>query len=113
MTIFFFALDKSTVLLYAVCMVPVALSYSQARQNLASAIKTCVDDSTPVIISSRQRKVVMMALDEWEAWQETMLQLSSPANVRHLNESLEQKQRGETVVMTPGELVAFMQDDEA
>ena len=94
-------------------MVPVALSYSKARQNLASAIKTCVDDSTPVIISSRQRKVVMMALDEWEAWQETMLQLSSPANVRHLNESLEQKQRGETVVMTPGELEAFMQDDEA
>lgn len=113
MTIFFFALDKSTLLLYAVRMVPVALSYSKARQNLASAIKTCVDDSTPVIISSRQRKVVMMALDEWEAWQETMLQLSSPANVRHLNESLEQKQRGETVVMTPGELVAFMQDDEA
>lgn len=94
-------------------MVPVSLSYSKARQNLASAIKTCVDDSTPVLITSRQRKVVMMSLDEWESWQETVLQLSSPANVRHLNESLEQKRRGETVVMTPQELAAFMQDNEA
>lgn len=94
-------------------MIPVTLSYSQARQNLAAAIKTCVDDSTPVVISSRQKKVVMMSLSDWESWQETMHILSSQANVEHLNRSREEKERGETVVMRPEELVAFMESDEA
>lgn len=91
------------------CMVPVAsLSYSQARQQLASVIQSCVDDSTPVLIKSRHREVVMMSRADWDSWQETIHLLSSPANVRHLEESLQQKQRGETVVMSPEELAAFM-----
>lgn len=93
-------------------MVPITLSYSQARQNLASAIKSCVDDSTPVLIKSREREVIMMSRDDWEAWNETMHLLSSPSNVQHLEESLAQKQRGETVVMTPEQLAAFMDSDD-
>ncbi len=68
----------------------------------------CVDDSTPVLIKSRKREVVMMSRDDWEAWNETIHLLSSPANARHKQESLAQKQRGETVVMTPDQLAAFM-----
>lgn len=93
-------------------MVPITLSYSQARQQLASAIKSCVDDCTPVLIKSRQREVIMMSREDWEAWNETMHLLSSPANIKHLEESLEQKQRGETVVMTPAQLAAFMENDD-
>ena len=93
-------------------MVPITLSYSQARQQLSSAIKSCVDDSTPVLIKSRQREVIMMSRDDWESWQETIHLLSSPANVAHLEESLAQKQRGETIVMTPAELAAFMDSDD-
>ena len=96
-------------------MKPLTLSYSEARQNLAGTIKTCVDDSTPVIIKSRQREVVMIPLEEWESWMETMHQLDTPANVRHLSQSLEEKIHGETVVMSADDLMSFMNssDNEA
>lgn len=54
----------------------------------------------------------MMSRDDWESWQETIHLLSTPANVAHLEESLAQKQRGETIVMTPDELAAFMDNDD-
>lgn len=96
-------------------MTPLYLSYSEARQNLSQTIKTCVDNSTPVIIKSRQREVVMIPREEWESWMETMHQLDTPANVRHLDRSLEEKRRGETVMMSADDLKKFMSepDDEA
>ena len=89
-------------------MSPLTLSYSEARQKLAGAIKTCVDNTQPIIIKSRAREVVMIPRDEYEAWMETVHQLDSPANVRHLDASLLEKQRGETVVMTAEELAVYM-----
>ncbi|OCA02586.1 type II toxin-antitoxin system Phd/YefM family antitoxin [Akkermansia glycaniphila] len=93
-------------------MTPLCLSYSEARQNLSQTIKTCVDDSTPVIIRSRQREVVMIPREEWESWMETMHQLDAPANVRHLERSLEERNRGESVVMSADDLKKFMSSTE-
>ena len=89
-------------------MTPLSLSYSEARQNLASMIKTCVDDVTPIIIKSRQREVVMISREEYDSWVETLHQLDSPANVAHLEKSLAQKERGETVMMSADDLKNFM-----
>lgn len=96
-------------------MTPLSLSYSEARQNLAGTIRACVDDSTPVIIKSRLREVVMVPRQEYDSWMETMHQLDTPANVRHLEQSLEEKRRGESVAMTANELKNFMSEraDEA
>lgn len=96
-------------------MIPLSLSYSQARQHLADTIKTCVDDSTPVIIKSRRREVVMIPREEYDSWLETMHQLDVPANVRHLEQSLKEKNCGETVIMSASDLKTFMSspDDEA
>lgn len=44
-----------------------------------------MDDSTPVIIKSRQREVVMIPREEWESWMETMHQLDTSTYVRHVD----------------------------
>lgn len=93
-------------------MTPLTLSCSEARQKLAGAIKTCVDNTKPIVIKSRAREVVMIPRDEYDAWMETMHQLDTPANVRHLEQSLTEKQRGEAVVMTAAELAAYMNSPE-
>ena len=61
------------------------LNYTTARQNLASAIDDVVNDHTPLIITKGSDKaVVMISLDDWNAWQETMYLLRSPANAERL-----------------------------
>ena len=89
-------------------MVPLSLSYSDARQNLAKIIKTCSDDYQPVIIKSRDRQVVMIPLDQYESWLETMHQLDSPANVRHLEQSMAEMERGEYVSVSADKLDDYL-----
>ena len=78
-------------------MNPTVVSYSKARQNLASLMKECVDDSQPVVITSRGRKVVMVPYDDWASEEETRYLLDNPVNRKHLLKSLEQAKRGELV----------------
>ena len=78
-------------------MNPTVVTYSKARQNLASLMKECVDDCQPVVITSRGRKVVMVPYDDWASEEETRYLLDNPANRAHLLESLEQAKCGEFV----------------
>ncbi len=78
-------------------MNPTVVSYSKARQNLASLMKECVDDSQPVVITSRRGSVVMLPYDDWASEEETRYLLDNPVNREHLLKSLEQANRGELV----------------
>ena len=61
------------------------LNYTTARKNLATAIDEVVNDHTPLVITKGSDKaVVMMSLEDWNAWQETMYLLRSPANAERL-----------------------------
>lgn len=80
------------------------LSFTAARQNLAKTIKTCVDDYEPIMIKSRNREVVMVPADQYYSWMETMNQLDSPANIRHLQQSEKDFENGECVTYTTDEL---------
>ncbi len=61
------------------------LNYTTVRKNLANAIDNVVDDHMPLIITKGSDKaVVMMSLEDWNAWQETMYLLRSPANAERL-----------------------------
>lgn len=43
-------------------------NYTAARQHLATTIDAVIDDHTPVIITKgRDKAVVMMGLDDWNA----------------------------------------------
>lgn len=77
------------------------LTYSQARANLAQAMDSVVEDGDEVVVTRGNRKaVVMISLDAWNAIQETMHLLSTPANARALRRSIEELDAGKGVERT-------------
>lgn len=62
-----------------------AISYTAARENLASTMDKVCQDRAPVIITrKREQSVVMLSLEDYEALQETAYLLQSPANATRL-----------------------------
>ena len=75
-----------------------SISYAAARKNLASTINRVCEDNTPVIITrNRDQAVVMLSLSEYESLEETAHLLRSPANAKHLLDSIEAIKRGKVV----------------
>ncbi len=75
-----------------------AITYTEARNNLASTMDKVNDDHAPIIITRQNgQPAVLMSLDDFEAWQETDYLLRSPANARRLLESVNQDRTGRAV----------------
>lgn len=76
-----------------------AISYTAARENLATTMNQVCDDHDPVIITrNREQAVVMLSLADYESLQETAYLMKSPANARRLLESIEQLGKGEGLI---------------
>jgi len=72
-----------------------AITTHQAIQNLDGLIEKVIADVEPTILCNDQgRKAVLMSLDEFNAWQETLYLLSSPANAEHLQRSIQEAADG-------------------
>ncbi len=72
-----------------------AITYTEARENLATTIKKVCRDHDPVIITrKRENSVVMMSLDDYESLQETSYLLRSPRNAQRLLESIKELKEG-------------------
>jgi antitoxin YefM len=72
-----------------------ALTYSQARSDLAKTMDKVCDDHAPIIITRKnQRSVVMISLEDYQALEETAYLLRSPRNARRLLESIAQLESG-------------------
>ncbi len=72
-----------------------AISYTAARENLASTMQRVCDDRAPIVITrKRNQAVVMMALEEYESLEETAHLLGSPANAERLMESIKELRAG-------------------
>lgn len=66
-----------------------AVTYSQARRDLAKTMDKVCDDHSPIIITRKsQRSVVMISLEDYQALEETAYLLRSPKNARRLLESI-------------------------
>lgn len=66
-----------------------AISYSAARANLAKTMDRVCDDHEPLIITRNgEQSVVMMALEDFKALEETAYLLRSPKNAQRLLESI-------------------------
>jgi len=75
-----------------------AISYTAARENLASTMDKVCNDHDPVIITrNRDQAVVMMSLEDYSSWEETVYLMRSPANALRLAESIEQIEKGKVV----------------
>ena len=68
-----------------------AITYSHARENLASTINAVCENHDPIIITKKGTDaVVMMSLQDFESMQATTYLLRSPKNAKRLIESIEQ-----------------------
>ena len=72
-----------------------ALTYTEAREKLATTIKSVCRNHDPVIITrKREDAVVMMSLDDYESLQETSYLLRSPGNAKRLLEAIKELEAG-------------------
>ena len=83
-----------------------AITYTAARENLASTMNQVCEDHDPIIITrKRNQAVVMVSLEDYESLQETAYLLRSPKNATRLSEGISQLERGEGVMKTLEALV--------
>lgn len=76
-----------------------AISYTAARENLASTMDQVCSDHTPVIITrNRDQAVVMLSLEDYESLEETAYLIRSPANAKRLLEAIHALESGKGVV---------------
>ena len=75
-----------------------AISYTAARENLASTMNKVCDDHAPIIITrNRDQAVVMMSLEDFEALEETAYLLKSPKNAKRIMSAIAQLDAGKGV----------------
>lgn len=72
------------------------ITYTQARQNLATTMDRVCEDCAPVTItrSGKQQAVVMLSLGEYDQLEETAHLMRSPANAKRLIQAIEELSRG-------------------
>ena len=75
-----------------------AITYTAARENLASTMdRVCLDHDPVIITRNRDQAVVMLSLDDYESLQETAYLLRSPANAKRLLNSIESLDSGKGI----------------
>jgi antitoxin YefM len=71
------------------------LSYSETRARLKQVMDRVVADRAPVVVTRRKAEsVVMVSLADWNAMEETLHLLSSPANAERLRGAIAQLAAG-------------------
>ena len=75
------------------------MTYTESRARYAEVLDQVVNDREEIVITRQgHESVVIMALDEYESLMETVYLMQSPANARHLRESIARHRAGESVV---------------
>ena len=71
------------------------LSFSETRAHLKKVMDRVVDDRTPILITRRRGKpVVMVSLEDWTAMDATAHLLASPVNAARLRDSIAELDSG-------------------
>lgn len=75
-----------------------ATTVNEAKNNLDRLIEQVTADAEPTIICGDQgQKAVLLSLDEFNSWQETLYLLANSANAAHLRQSIAEAKAGKTV----------------
>ena len=71
------------------------VSYSESRANYAEILNAVEDDREEIVITrAGHEPVVMIALSEYESMKETAYLMRSPANARHILNSIAELEQG-------------------
>ena len=72
-----------------------AITVQQAESDFSAVIRQVLENIEPTIVTTEGgESVVLLSLDEFNAWQETHYLLSTPANAEHLRQSIAEDQAG-------------------
>ena len=72
-----------------------AMTLKDAKENLEQLINQVIDNNEPAILCSDSgQQVVVLPLDEFNSWKETIYLLSNPANAAHLRKSIQEAVAG-------------------
>ncbi len=73
------------------------VTVNEAKRNLDSLIQKIFSDAEPAVITTESgQQLVLLSMDEFNAWQETAYLLSNPNNAAHLRQSIVEAKAGET-----------------
>lgn len=73
------------------------LSYSNARKDFRKLIDKVNDDSDTVTITTNERNAVLMSEDDYNSIMETLYLQQSPANAKHLAQSIAEAESSNTI----------------
>ena len=70
-------------------------SYTAIRNHLAEALDEVNDDRVPILITRQNgRPAVLLSLEEYRSWEETLHLMRSPVNASRLNRAIAQIEAG-------------------
>jgi len=73
-----------------------AMTLNEAKENLERLINQVIDNDEPAILCTDSgQQVVVLPLDEYNSWKETIYLLSNPANAAHLRKSIQEERAGQ------------------
>ncbi len=71
-----------------------AMSLAQGQRQLDKLHRQVIHDFEPVILTHDEGSVVLISLDEWNGWRETMRLLQDKKAMRALLESFDEHDNG-------------------
>lgn len=73
-----------------------AITLKDAKRNLPRLVEQILADAEArIVVTDKGEQVVMMPLDEFNSWKETLYLLSNPANAEHLRRSISELETGQ------------------
>jgi antitoxin YefM len=75
-----------------------AITLEEAKLNLSRLVEQVLADAEPrIVITDQGGQVVVMPLDDFNSWKETLYLLSNPANAAHLRRSIAEAEADKAV----------------
>lgn len=73
-----------------------AVTLKDAKRNLPRLVEQVLADAEArILVTDKGEQVVLMPLDEFNSWKETLYLLASPANAAHLRRSIAEADSGQ------------------
>jgi len=74
------------------------INYSILRNNLKEVLDKVSEDQETYIVNRGNTNAVIISLDEYNSWKETLYLLSTEANRKSLEVAIERDKKGEFIV---------------